>query len=191
VARSSRFHEAIDLYNKGEANAALEMIEACAQEDDPVACYMAALWWRDRNCGDTSLERSAYWLDRLSQLANQGNPEAQWEIGQQYRFGDLVPVDFAAANRWLERAAEGGNGEAQHHLAWYLETGQYGYQIDTAAATDWYRRALEAGNPETLYLFACKAFRNGQPTDEARALLKRAADSGLRVAEELLHRHSH
>ena len=56
-------------------------------------------------------------------------------MGQNYRFANLLPLNIGRANYWLERAAEGGHAEAQHHLAWYYETGQYDYSINPTEAT--------------------------------------------------------
>lgn len=102
------------------------------------------------------------------------------------RWGDLLPMSTELANYWLERAAQGAHGGAQHLLAWYYETGQYGYPGDKAQADAWYRRALVLENPETLYLFATRQFKDGEPTAEAVALLRKAAEKGFKQADQLL-----
>ena len=112
-------------------------------------------------------------------------------MGQNYRFANLLPLNIERANYWLERAAEGGYGEAQHHLAWYFETGQYDYPVDLATAQKWYQRAFEQEHPETLYLYAVRLFRDGQPTEEAIRLLRRAADKGFKQAEHVLQSYTH
>ena len=129
---------------------------------------------------------TAKWIGCLEELAAQGNTEAQWELGQNHRFGNVVPLDVELANFWLERAAEGGWAEAQHHLGWYFETGQYNYPVDPESAETWYRRAFEQEHPETLYLYAIRAFRDGRPTEEAIRLLGKAAGKGFIDAEEVL-----
>src|SRR6188474_3303529 len=180
MSRSTKFLEAMDAHNNDSQELALRLMEECAKLGDPVACYMTALWYRDGNGTPIDLKHSAQWLTRLEELADQGDPEAQWEVGQHYRFGDLLPLNIERANYWLERAAESGNGDAQYHLACHLETGQYDYPVDPEAAAKWYQRALEQEHPETLYLFAVKQFRDGRPTEEAIALLKKAADKGFK-----------
>jgi TPR repeat protein len=186
MGRSSIFHEAIRAYDNGNALEALRLMEECAGAGDPVACFTAALWY----CGEEGIPadpiRSKQWLVRLEKLAEEGNHEAQWELGQQHRFGNLLAKSVERANYWLERSAEGGYGDAQHHLAWYFETGQYGYPLDQAAAADWYQRAFQQGNPETLYLFAMRQFKDGLPTEEAIRLLRIASDKGLKQAEHAL-----
>lgn len=185
--RSPLFLKAIDADDGDQSALALRLMEECADQDDPVACFTMALWYRDGERGPVNLELSAKWLARLEDLAEQGDPEAQWEVGQNYRFANLFPLNIERANYWLERAAEAGYAEAQHHLAWYFETGQYDYPVDATAAAIWYQRAFEQDHPETLYLFAVKQFHNGQPTEEAIELLRKAADKGFMQAVDVLH----
>jgi TPR repeat protein len=123
----------MNAYDSGYAEEALILMEACARNGDPVACYLAALWCSNGEGTRADEERAQHWMMHLEQIAHGGDLEAQWEIGQHYRFGDLFPLDLGRANYWLERAAEGGYGEAQHHLAWFYETGQYGYPVDINA----------------------------------------------------------
>jgi TPR repeat protein len=152
-----------------------------------VACFGAALWHAGKDeFPVVDSKRSKYWLGKLEKLAEGDNAEAQWELGMNFRFGNLVRQNTEFANYWLERAAENGYGEAQHHLAWYLETGRYGYPLDPDAAQLWYDRAFAQEHPETLYLFAIRQFIDGRPTEEALRLLTRAADKGFEQAGYVL-----
>ena len=169
----------------------MRLMQACARAGDPVACFMVALWYRKGEGAPASLAQSARWLERREELAEQGDAEAQYELGMDHRFGNLVPLNIARANYWLERAADAGWGEAQHHLAWYFETGQYDYPQDSGEAEAWYRRALEQEHPETLYLCGIRAFEDGQPTEEAVRLLRKAADRGFTEAERVLRSTTH
>ncbi len=189
--RSAKFAEAMESYSNDRTEDALRLMEECARGGDPVACHMVALWYRNGEGTPASLEQSEKWVERLERLAAEGDAEAQWELGQNHKFGDLVPLNIERANFWLERAAENGWAEAQHHLAWYLETGQYDYAIDPALAQSWYQRSFEQGHPETLYLYAIRAFRDGQPMQEAIGLLARAADKGFKQAADVLKSYTH
>lgn len=183
--------EAMDAYDADQLELALRLMEECARKNDPVACFTTALWYRNGEGAPANAERSAQWLMRLEELAESGDAEAQWELGQHHRFGNLLPLNIQRANVWLERAAQNGHPDAQHHLAWYLESGQYEYAVDTAAAAMWYQRAFEQGHPETLYLFAIRQFRDGQPTEEAVRLLRSAAEKGFKQAEHVLRSYTH
>lgn len=191
MKRSAQFLEAMAAYDSDNESLALRLMEQCAEAGDPVACYTTALWYKNGEGAPADSRRCAYWMQRLEQLAEEDNLLAQWELGQHYRFANLLPLSIERANYWLERAAEGGYAEAQHHLAWYFEYGQYGYPVDPNAATMWYQRAFEQEHPETLYMFAVRQFKDGQPTEEAIRLLRKAADKGFKQAEHVLSSYTH
>lgn len=167
-------------YDSDDESLALRLMEECAEADEPVACFMMALWCAGKEGMPVDQERSARWLARFEELAEDDNLEAQWELGQNHRFGNLVPQNIERANYWLERCANGGYAEAQHYLAWYYETGQYDYPVNRTAADRWYQKAFDLEHPETLYLFAVRQFKDGQPTAAALELLRIAADKGFR-----------
>ncbi len=191
MSRSPEFSAAMRAYDEDRNEEALRLMEQCANSGDPVACYLVAFWYSNGEGAPANSKRSAEWLHRLEGLAEGGNGEAQWEMGQHYRFGNLLTLNIERANYWLETAAENGWGEAQHHLAWYLETGQYGYAQDKQAAEQWYQRAFEQEHPETLYTFALREFKGGKITEKAIALLRRAAEKGFKQAEHVLREYTH
>lgn len=191
MSRSLQFSAAMKAYDEDRDEEALRLMEQCAQNGDPVACYLVAFWYSNGEGTPVNLKRSAEWLHRLEDMAEGGDKDAQWELGQHCRFGNLFELNVERANHWLEIAAKNGCGKAQHHLAWYLETGQYGYEQDREAAEDWYRRAFEQGHPETLYTFALREFKDGKITEAAITLLKKAANKGFKQAEYLLQEQIH
>ena len=163
--RSRLFLEAMEANSRDDKVTALRLMEAAGEKGDPIACFLAALWHAGREVGfPDDPEQCKFWLGKLEDLAEGDNAEAQWELGMNLRSGNLVGQNTEVANCWLERAAKNGYGEAQHHLAWYLETGQYGYAIDLDASAQWYSRAFKQEHPETLYLFAIRQFIDGRPT---------------------------
>ena len=48
--------------------------------------------------------------------AEQGNVDAQYNLGDMYARGDGVPEDDAAAVKWLRLAAEQGHADAEFSL---------------------------------------------------------------------------
>ena len=188
--RSRKFHVAFAASNAGQERRALELMEEVAEEGDPIACFMVALWYRDGEGAPPSPERSAFWSDRLLALAEAGNLEAQWEVTRLCRWGnDFLPLDDDLANAWLERAAVGGVGEAEQELGRCHEQGLYGYAADPAKAREWYERAFQRENPETLYLYATGWLGDGMSAADAVKLLKRAVALGFSHAEEVLDPH--
>ena len=55
-------------------------------------------------------------LMRIKAAAEQGNPEAQFLLGLQYKVGDGIEKDRVEAVKWLRKSAESGYAEAQYAL---------------------------------------------------------------------------
>jgi TPR repeat protein len=191
MQRSAKFHEAMAAYENDRADLARRLMAEAAEEGDSVACFMLARWCRGGVGGPVDTKTSAAWMVRLEEMADGGDIDAQWVLGQSCRLGDLFPRSIERANYWLERAADAGHAEAQYRLASYMETAQYNYPEDPDEAALWYERAFAQDHPQALYRFALKKFRNGQPTEEAIALLRKAADKGFKPAEDVLHSYRH
>jgi hypothetical protein len=56
-------------------------------------------------------------LPLYTRLANAGNADAQFRLGEMVWFGDGTPQDLGAAQRWFEKSAAGGNADAREALA--------------------------------------------------------------------------
>ena len=117
-------------------------------------------------------------------LAEQGNADAQFNVGVLLDRGMGAPEDPAAAAAWYRRAADQGNAAAQVNLGLMYLLGR-GVGSDDAAAVEWFRRAAEGNVPEGLvnlgYLYR---IGRGVPRDPARAygLLRRGALFGNTLA---------
>jgi TPR repeat protein len=55
-------------------------------------------------------------LPIYTKLANAGNAEAQFRLGEMYWYGDGTAVDMAKSQAWLQKAAAGGHGGAKETL---------------------------------------------------------------------------
>lgn len=185
------FATAAEIYSSDEPGAAFLLMKRCAEAGHPVACFLLALMYEAGQGTARSEKEYKLWLNRLLRLAENGNALAQWEVSCNYRWGNHFPVDIKQANYWLQRSAENGHPESQHHLAWYLQTGQFDYNIDPERARIWYQKALDQGHPETVYTEALKFFQDGKPTDKAIALLRQAADKNFKPAIEVLRGLTH
>ena len=77
-------------------------------------------------------------------LAEQGNANAQFSLGNMYQFGDGVVKDHKIAAQWYERAAIQGVAKAQYNLGFLF---YYSQQLnrDDKAAVKWFRLAAEQG----------------------------------------------
>ncbi len=73
-------------------------------------------------------------------LARDGDPSAQYNIGQLYRLGRGVAKDYTKASQWYEKAAQQWHSAARHNLAVLYEKG-LGVPINYAKAVEWYKKA--------------------------------------------------
>ena len=77
-------------------------------------------------------------------LAEQGNAEAQYELGVMYFEGQGVAEDFKEAAKWYQLAAEQGNAAAQFSIGFMYAKGQ-GVAQDFKEAVKWYLLSAEQG----------------------------------------------
>lgn len=127
-------------------------------------------------------------LRELRMLAEQGNAEAQLELGLMYQRGKGVPEDNTEAVKWYRKAAEQGNTLAQTLLGFMHAEGR-GVPEDDTEAVKWYRRAAEQGNAEAqLGLGLMYDIGRGVPEDDTEAVtwFRRAAEQGNVRAQAVL-----
>ncbi len=79
-------------------------------------------------------------IRELRPLAEQGDGDAQNNLGTMYDYGQGVPQDDAKAVKWYRKAAEQGNAGAQYNLGVMYGNGQ-GVPQDYAQAHMWYNLA--------------------------------------------------
>lgn len=102
-------------------------------------------------------------------------------------FGPWRPkCDDAACSKWLHRAAEGGNPEAQTRLADRYISGGCQIEKNAPEAIKWYLKAAEQGNPRA-YLSLASLYGEGVEVARDDALAARwyekAAESGFSQAQ--------
>jgi TPR repeat protein len=117
-------------------------------------------------------------------LAEKGDADAAFNLGQAYRLGKGVPLDLAQAQSWLERAARKGHSDAQATLGLLLF--QNGNRV---SGMRWLKSAAEAGEPRALLIVGTALYNgDGVPADPvtAYAYVSRAAAQGLAPAQATL-----
>lgn len=117
-------------------------------------------------------------------LAQKGDADAQFNLGQAYRLGRGVPTNLAAAKTWFERAAAQGHVDAEATLGLLLfENG------DQAEALKWLKQAADRDEPRAQLVYGT-ALVNGDSVTQDPALgyayVSRAAAQGLAPAKETL-----
>jgi TPR repeat protein len=77
-------------------------------------------------------------------LAETGNAEAQFALGNLYAEGKVVPNDFTEAAKWFRKAADQGHAQAQYTLG-VIYSGGHGVPVDFAEGYVWYCLAEKSG----------------------------------------------
>jgi cell division septation protein DedD len=114
-------------------------------------------------------------------LAEAGNADAAFNLGQAYRLGRGVKTNLAAAQTWLLRAASKDHLEAQSTLGLLLfDSG------DMKGAMRWLKAAAERGEPRAQLVYGTALFNgDGVPRDPVLgyAFVSRSASQGLAAAK--------
>jgi cell division septation protein DedD len=117
-------------------------------------------------------------------LADKGNADAAFNLGQAYRLGRGVPVDLAQAQRWLVKAAATGHVDAETTLGLLLfDSGSRG------TALQWLKKAAEQGEPRAMLVYGTALFNGDDVARDpvmAYAYVSRAAAQGLQPAKDTL-----
>ena len=117
-------------------------------------------------------------------LAEKGDADAAFNLGQAYRLGRGVPINLAAAQTWLERAARKGHIDAQTTLGLMLfQTG------NRVAGLRWLGQAAERGDARAMLVYGTALFNGDSlPRDPilGYAFVSRAAAQGLAPAKTTL-----
>lgn len=117
-------------------------------------------------------------------LAQKGDADAAFNMGQAYRLGRGVAVDLAKAQFWLEKAARAGHMDAQTTLGLLLfDSG------NRNGAMQWLKKAAERGEPRAMLVYGTALFNgDGVPRDQllAYVYVSRAAAQGLGPAKSTL-----
>ena len=117
-------------------------------------------------------------------LAEAGDADAMFNLGQAYRLGRGVTANLGAAQTWFERAARKGHLDAQTTLGLLLFDN--GNRI---AGLRWLKSAAERGEPRALLIYGTALF-NGDDVQRdpilAYAYVSRAAAQGLAPAKTTL-----
>lgn len=117
-------------------------------------------------------------------IAEAGDADAAFNMGQAYRLGRGVLVDLATAQGWLERAARKGHVDAETTLGLLLF--QNGNQAD---GLRWLKGAAEKGDARAMLVVGTALFNGDSVAQDpvlGYAYVSRAAAQGLDPAKSTL-----
>ena len=101
----------------------------------------------------------AAWADdvpdfkEMLQAAEQGNADAQFNLGVMYNNGQGVRQDYTQAVQWYRKAAEQGDAKAQYNLGAMYANG-LGVRQNYKIAKEWFGKACDNG-----IQLGCDAYR--------------------------------
>ncbi len=117
-------------------------------------------------------------VECYKKAAEQGDAEAQYNLGVCYYTGTGIKEDKEEAAHWYRKAAENGNAMAQYNLGNCYYTGT-GIKEDKEKAVLWYRKAAEQGNKIAQYSLGF-CYKNGtgikEDKEEAARWYRKAAE---------------
>jgi hypothetical protein len=117
-------------------------------------------------------------------LAEGGDADAAFNLGQAYRLGRGVPTNLSTAKSWFERAARQNHVDAQTTLGLLLF--QNGDQLE---GLKWLKAAAEQGEPRAMLVYGTALFNGDGVIQDpvlGYAYVSRAAAQGLAPAQETL-----
>ena len=80
-------------------------------------------------------------------LAEQGDADAQFNLGNMYDNGQGIKQDYFEAVKWYRQAAEQGHAKAQFNLGLMYEKGR-GARQDKEQAKEWFGKACDNGDQD-------------------------------------------
>ena len=127
-------------------------------------------------------------LMSLEKKAEQGDIDAQCELGYAYLSGEGIPQDYTKAAKWYGKAAEKGDTDAMLGLGNIYSHG-LGVSQDYTKASEWFSKAAEKGDADAqFYLGLAYSLGQGVPKDfeKAQELVHKAAEGGSKNAKNFL-----
>jgi hypothetical protein len=122
--------------------------------------------------------------------AEQGDAEAQYDLGFAYLNGRGMAKDAYNAAHWFQKAADQGHVDAQCHLGAMYEDG-YGVPQDDHRAAKWFQKAADQGNALGQFgLGVVYAKLHGKLHNDCKAVkcFQKAAEQGHANAQYRLGR---
>jgi TPR repeat protein len=132
----------------------------------------------------------------IKPLAEQGQPEAQYLLGNQYLYGQGVNRDEREGPKWIQKSADNGYAPAQIRVGhWHESRKNAGNDLEhwiikehnNQEAIKWYMRAADQGSTDAETQIALIYWDGGLnlPKDEKEGLrwFHKAAEHGNRFAQ--------
>jgi TPR repeat protein len=168
AACAEGYEAGLAAYESGDYQTAFRIWEPLAAEGDSRAQYGLGYMY-DNGLGLPKNPSEA--VDWYRRAAEQGNPEAQWDLALLYTKGrEGIPFDMERAAEWYRKVAEQGHAKAQHFLGKMYYLGD-GVPKNYDEAAKWSRMAADQGDAQGQNLLGVLYWRGfGVPEDPAQAV---------------------
>ena len=108
-------------------------------------------------------------IDSIQNSALDGNPQAQYELGQMFEFGRGVGQDYSEAMEWYLKAASQEHAQSQYAIGLLYEHGR-GVEANASIAAEWYTKAANLGDTWAINNLAMLySYGKGVPANEQKA----------------------
>ncbi len=133
-------------------------------------------------------------MKSVEAAAEQGDADAQFNLGNMYYNGEGTEVNYEKALYWYEKAAEQGDVNAQFETAdmYYCSYGE-GMSWDKEKALYWYEKAAAQGHIKAQLKTGCMYYKGeGTKRNKEKALywFEQAAAQGNKRAQEYIEANS-
>ncbi len=123
--------------------------------------------------------------DKVIKRAEQGDAQAQYELGLKYENGKGIKQNIGLALKWYRMAAENGHVGSMIDLGWFYQNGQY-VRKDIQKAIDFYVKAANQENAQAQFNLAI-LYDEGvdipEDNEEANKWYLKAAEQGHAIAQ--------
>ena len=168
-------------FSKDEAKAA--ELSGSLVLSDPETIYQSAIRYRIGDGVDMDRDKE---IELLTEAAHKGHMLAQYEIGQLFQAGDLLPNDTELAEKYILMSANQGYPPAEYHMYNLMK------KRDIPTAMEWLWRSAEHGYPPAMIKYAKLLTKKTKGIDmdipRAIELLERMVDAGNNEALATLAR---
>lgn len=168
--------EALSDFKKGNYGAAIKELNALGDAGNVPAQIMLGALYNKGGAVERNDKMAAAWFEKA---ANQGNAEAQYQLGNLYENSQLSK-DYKAAANWYQKAAQQGSAKAQARLGVFYSHG-LGVAQNPNEAILWSGKAALQGNADAQYWFGLgylQGKRAPKDTQIAMGWLSKAAAQG-------------
>ena len=167
---------ALSDFKKGNYGAAIKELNSLGDAGHMSAQIMLGALYSKGGAVARNDTLAALWFEKA---ANQGNAEAQFQLGNLYENSQLRK-DYKAATNWYHKAAQQGSAKAQARLGVFYSTG-LGVAQNSNEAILWSGKAALQGNADAQYWFGINYLKGKHiPKDTHIAMdwLSKAAAQG-------------